>query len=175
MKLGKDAIESIRRIMSHIRKQTIRGLKIGDSFSVERTFTEKDMLKFGEITRDYNPVHFDRRFSEVKSFKGRICHGLLVGSMLTEIGGQIGWLASVMNFRFKQPVYFGDTIRCSFTITQIDEQTQRAGARAIYRNQEDAVVLEAELAGILPGPRERQVLDAMVAEGDPTNRFDYLD
>ena len=161
--------------MSDIRKRTIQGLKIGDRFSVERTFTEKDMLKFSEITRDYNPVHFDRRFSAVKNFKGRICHGLLVASMLTEIGGQIGWLASVMNFRFKQPVYFGDTINCSLSITKIDEQNQRARAEAVFRNQEKTVVLEAELAGILPNTRERQILNTMVAEGDPSNKLAYLD
>jgi acyl dehydratase len=161
--------------MSEIRKRAIQGLKIGDRFSVERTFTEKDMLKFSEITRDYNPVHFDRRFSAVKNFKGRICHGLLVASMLTEIGGQIGWLASVMNFRFRQPVYFGDTIECALKITEIDEQNQRARAEAVFRNHENAVVLEAELAGILPNTRERKVLVAMVAEGDPSNKLAQLD
>jgi hypothetical protein len=33
------------------------------------------------------------------------------------------------------------------------------------------VVLEADLAGILPGKPERKVLAAMVAEGDPTNKL----
>ena len=121
------------------------------------------MLTFAEITRDYNPIHFDRRFVAAKNLKGRICHGLLVGSLLTEIGGQIGWLASEMNFRFKKPVYFGDTIECSLTITKID-RPNRARAEVIYRNQDGLVVLEAELAGILPDDRERDVLHAIVAE-----------
>ena len=155
--------------MSDTRQRTIQGLKVGDSFTVVRTFTEQDMLKFSEITRDFNPVHFDQRFSEVKKFKDRICHGLLVASMLTEIGGQIGWLASVMNFRFIKPVYFGDTIECSMRIVEIDEH-QRARAQVIYRNQACSIVLEAELAGILPGIRERQILTQMLTEGDPTNK-----
>ena len=100
---------------------------------------------------------------------------MLVGSILTEIGGQIGWLASLMNFRFRQPVYFGDTIKCSLNITEIDPKDQKAKAEVIYRNQEDAVVLEAELAGTLPNTRERQILDAMVAEGDPSNKLAYRD
>lgn len=75
------------------RKKTIEGIKVGDTFSVSRKFSEKEMIQFAEITRDYNPVHFDERFTEAKNFKGRICHGLLVASMITEIGGQIGWLA----------------------------------------------------------------------------------
>ena len=121
------------------------------------------MLKFADITRDYNPIHFDRRFVAAKKLKGRICHGLLVGSLLTEIGGQIGWLASEMDFRFKKPVYFGDTIECTLTITKIDRRN-RARAEVIYRNQDGLVVLEAELAGILPDKRERDVLGAILAE-----------
>jgi len=155
--------------MSEIRKKTFQGLAVGDTFVVTRQFTETDMHSFAEVTRDYNPIHFEKRFADVKSFKARICHGLLVGSILTEVGGQIGWLASEMNFRFKRPVYFGDTIECTFTISKIDERN-RARADAIYRNQAGTIVLEADLAGIVPGEPEKEVLKAMVAEGDPTNK-----
>ena len=157
--------------MSEIRNKAIQGLAVGDTFVVTRQFTETDMRAFADVTHDYNPIHFEKRFSDVKNFKDPICHGLLVGSILTEIGGQIGWLASEMNFRFKQPVYFGDTIECKFTISEIDERN-RARADAIYRNQDGTIVLEADLAGILPGEPEREVLEAMVEEGDPTNRLD---
>ena len=156
--------------MSEIRKKAIQGLTVGDTFVVSRRFTEKDMLAFADVTRDYNPIHFEKRFSEVKSFPDCICHGLLVGSLLTEVGGQIGWLASEMNFRFKRPVYFGDTIECTFTIKEIDEHN-RSRAEVIYRNQHGIIVLEADLAGILPGKPEREVLSAMVAKGDPTNKL----
>ncbi len=155
--------------MNKIRQQTIDGLKAGDTFTVERTFTEKDMRAFADITRDYNPVHFDDRFVETKGFDARICHGLLVGSLLTEIGGQIGWLASGMNFRFKKPVPFGATIRCDLTINTIDDRG-RAVAEAVFTDGSGQTVLEAELTGIVPGDREKRVLAAMVAEGDPTNK-----
>lgn len=156
--------------MSEIRQKTIAGLKAGDSFTITRTFTEADMIAFAGITRDYNPVHFDDRFSAVKNFKGRICHGLLVAGMLTEIGGQTGWLASVMNFRFKKPVYFGDTVTCKLTITEIDVKN-RARAFAKYHNEAGVVVLEADLEGIVPATAEQEVLAAMVREGDPTNKI----
>jgi acyl dehydratase len=156
--------------MSEIRQKAIQGITVGDSFTIKRTFTEEDMNAFAGITRDYNPVHFDARFAAVKHFNDRICHGLLVAGMLTEIGGQIGWLASVMNFRFKKPVYFGDTITCKLTITDIDERN-RARAIAEYQNEEGLLVLEADLEGIVPAEQEQEVLAAMVQEGDPTNRL----
>ena len=155
--------------MSAIRRKAIEGIKVGDTFTVTRTFTEKDVFQFADVTRDYNPVHFDDRFAGVKNFNGRICHGLLAASILTEIGGQIGWLASEMHFIFKKPVCFKDTITCELTITDID-QRRRAKAEAVYSNQDGKTVLEAHLTGIVPGPAEQQVLSAMVAEGDPTNK-----
>jgi 3-hydroxybutyryl-CoA dehydratase len=149
--------------MSEIRNKAIQGLAVGDTFVVTRQFSEADMRAFADVTRDYNPIHFEKRFSNVKNFKDPICHGLLVGSILTEIGGQIGWLASEMNFRFKRPVYFGDTIECTFTISEIDERN-RTRAEAIYRNQDGTIVLEADLAGIIPGQPEKEVLEAMEEE-----------
>jgi 3-hydroxybutyryl-CoA dehydratase len=155
--------------MSYIRKKAIAGLKRGDSFTVSRTFAEQDTMAFADISRDFNPVHFDERFARAENFRGRICHGLLVASLLTEIGGQIGWLASAMNFRFKRPVYFGDTIECCFTITELDDRN-RAKAQAVFKNQQNEIVIEAHLTGIVPGLPERRVMEAMMAEGDAPRR-----
>ncbi len=154
--------------MTEIREKTIEGLKTGDSFTVTRRFTENDMKNFANISRDYNPVHFDNRFSKAKGFSGRICHGLLVGSMITEIGGQIGWLATEMAFKFKRPVYFGDTVTCAFTIKRIDEKGY-AEANALFTNQDGLNILECFIAGYLPNQHERNILKKMVTEGDPTN------
>jgi acyl dehydratase len=143
---------------------------VGEKIATERTFTEEDMLHFADLTRDYNPVHFDERFAAAKDLPGRICHGLLVASMLTEIGGQIGWLASRMDLRFKAPVYLGDRIICELTVTEITEE-RRAAAYVVFRNQDGIVVIEATVTGVLPGTEEKQVMEAMLAEGDPTNRL----
>ena len=155
--------------MSTIRKKAAEGIHVGDVFTITRSFSEADMAKFADITEDYNPIHFDDRFAAAKVLKGRICHGLLVASLLTYIGGQIGWLASRMDFRYKKPVYFGDTITCSMEITKI-EKYNRAEAEAIFKNQDGVTVLEAFLGGILPGAEEKRVLTLMLSEGDPTNK-----
>jgi len=154
--------------MSDIRKKTIEGLKSGDTFSVSRTFSEQDMIRFADISRDYNPVHFDERFAKAKNYERRVCHGLLIAGMVTEVGGQIGWLASGMNFRFIKPVYFGDTIQCDFTITDLDERG-RAKAAAVFKNGDGITVLEAVITGVVPGDHEKQIMKDMLAEGDPTN------
>ncbi|MBD3655474.1 MULTISPECIES: MaoC family dehydratase [Marinobacter] len=149
--------------MSRIRQQAIRGLKAGDAFTISRTFSEEEAGVFGTISGDQNPVHFDDRFASAKNLQGRCCHGLLVGGMITEVGGQIGWFASGMNFRFRRPVYFGDRVTCVFTITEVDERN-RARAEAVLSNQHGETVIEAWLTGVLPGEEERRVMAAMMAE-----------
>jgi acyl dehydratase len=156
--------------VSDLRKKAVKGIRKGDVLTITRTFTEQDDRILGDITQDYNPVHYDDRFAQVKNLNGRICHGMLVAGMITEIGGQVAWFASGMSFHFKKPVYFGDTITCTCTITELDEK-QKATARAVYTNQHGYVVLEASLHGYLPGPSEKQVLKKMIAEGDPTNKL----
>lgn len=155
--------------MTDIREKAIEGIQVGDSFTLSRTFSEDDVIRFAEITRDYNPVHFDERFASAKKFENRICHGLLIAGLLTEIGGQIGWLASDMHFKYKRPVYIQDTITCHFTINQVDERGY-AQADAVYKNQNGVTVIEAYLTGILPGSEEKKILRQMLDEGDPTNK-----
>jgi 3-hydroxybutyryl-CoA dehydratase len=150
--------------MSEIRKKAIARIEPGDSFITSRKFTEQDTIVFAEISRDYNPVHFDDRFAFAKNFQARICHGLLVASLLTEIGGQIGLLATAMDFRFKKPVYFGDTIECCLRITEVDDYN-RAKAHAVFKNQKDQIVIEAYLSGVLPDSHQKRIMETMLDEG----------
>jgi acyl dehydratase len=138
------------------------------SITVSRRFSEEDIQAFARISRDYNPVHFDARFAEARHFRAPICHGLLTASLITEIGGQIGWLAAGMIFQFKNPVYAGDTITCYWVIKAMDDKG-RATAAITMTNEEGITVLEAETSGVVPGVKERKVLAQMLSEGDPTN------
>ncbi|MBI4774314.1 MAG: MaoC family dehydratase [Deltaproteobacteria bacterium] len=153
-----------------MRRRAIEGLKEGESFSYTRTFTEEENLDFGRLTRDYNPVHYDLRWAEATGFRGLICHGLIVGSMICEFGGQAGMLATKMDFRFMRPVYFGDTITCTITLTKLQEGG-KAEAEAVFTNGTGEQVCRAFLSGRLPRELERELLNQMVEEGDPDNRL----
>ena len=90
--------------------------------------------------------------------------------MICEFGGQVGWLATGMNFKFIKPVYFGDTITCTVTITKI-EDFGRSEAEAIFTNETNNHVCYAYLKGRLPLDHEREIQRLMVEEGDPTNKL----
>lgn len=138
---------------TQIRKQLLAGVSAGDTFSVTRTFTEDDMHLFMGLSHDHNPIHTNETYASAKGFDGLISQGLHVGSMVTEIGGQLSMLAAGMNFRFRRPVYFGDTVTCTLTIDEMDERG-RVKCSALFVNQKNETVIEGQLFGTLPSAEE---------------------
>ncbi|HNR89829.1 MAG TPA: MaoC family dehydratase [Spirochaetota bacterium] len=156
--------------MTSWRQQATEGIAPGMTVRFSRTFTQEETNTFGDITRDYNPVHYDERFAKQKGFTDLIFHGLLVGGMVCELGGQVGWLATGMKFLFKRPVYFGDTVTCEITVRTVDENGF-AVADARFTNQSGDEVLEAKISGLVPAAQDRALLATMISEGDPTNKI----
>lgn len=154
--------------MSRMRESAAQGLKAGDVFSVTRTFHQEETEAFGHLTRDYNPVHYDEDFARIKGLPQLILHGLLTAGMVCEVGGQLAWLATGMNFRFQRAVFFGDTITCTVTVTSVDSRGW-AKAEALYTNQRGEVVVSAELEGQVPRGEAQEALSRRLAQGDPFN------
>ena len=143
--------------MTEIRERAAAGIEVGDEFRVMRRFSEADVKAFAAVSRDDNPIHYYADFIEAKQMSAPICHGLLVASLLTEVGGQIGWLASGMDLKFKKPVYVEETVTCVFKVTEIGAQN-RARAEVQFFNGKNEVVIDAVLTGILPNEAEREIL-----------------
>lgn len=132
-------------------KQQLRtafnALHVGQTFTFRRTFTEGDVALFCGVTGDYNPYHIDEAFIQSSWFGRRIIPGLLTSSMITHIGGMIGFLASEMHFHYIEPVYIGDTITCTVTFIEKDEQQRLFRATASLVNQEGVEVLKSSFSG----------------------------
>ena len=73
-----------------------------------------------------------------------------VAGVLPVIGGMIGFLATDMSFEYLAPVYVGDTITCTVTISEKNEEQRRVVALASFLNQNGLEVLRARFSGF-PG------------------------
>src|SRR5229473_6860225 len=122
-------------------------MQIGQTFTFRRTFTEGDVALFCGVTGDYNPYHIDETFAQSNFFGRRIIPGLLTGSMITHIGGMIGFLATEMHFQYVAPVYIGDTITCTVTFAEKDGEKRLFRAVASSVNQDGVEVLQARFSG----------------------------
>lgn len=119
----------------------------GQTFVFRRTFSEADVAIFCGVTGDYNPYHIDDLFLQESWFGRKIIPGLLTASMITHIGGMIGFLATEMNFQFPQAVYVSDTITCKVTFVEKDETKRLWSAHAVYVNQDSVEVATATFKG----------------------------
>ena len=128
-------------------KTAFDSMFVGQTFTFRRTFTEGDVALFCGVTGDYNPYHIDQTFIETTWFGRRIIPGLLTASMITHIGGMIGFLATEMEFQFVASVYIGDTITCTVTIAEKDEEKRMVRAISTYVNQDGAEVLRSRFGG----------------------------
>ena len=131
-------------------REAFDALEVGRAFSYRRTFTDGDVALFCGVTGDFNPYHQDATFAAESFFGRRIVPGLLTASMLTHIGGMIGFLATEMHFEYVAPVYIGDTVTCTVTFVAKDEATRAFTGAATGVNQDGRDVLRATFKGF-PG------------------------
>ena len=125
-------------------------MRVGQTFTFRRTFTDGDVALFCGVTGDYNPYHQDESFAKASWYGRLIIPGLLTGSMLTHVGGMLGFLATEMSFEYVAPVFVGDTITCTVTVIEKDEAKRRITANARFLNQDGVEVLQASFGGF-PG------------------------
>ncbi|MBJ7599827.1 MAG: acyl dehydratase [Candidatus Nephthysia bennettiae] len=122
-------------------------LEPGKQFVYRRTFTDGDVALFCGVTGDINPYHQDDLFAASTPFGRRIIPGLLTASMLTHVGGMLGFLATEMQFEFVGAVYVGDTVTCTLTFVERDEQRRRFRAESTSVNQDGVEVLRGRVSG----------------------------
>ena len=76
---------------------------MGRSFSFRRTFGDAEVALFCGVTGDFNPLHTDDRYIDESWFDRKLVPGLLTASMVTHIGGLVGFIARDMSSPFRRP------------------------------------------------------------------------
>ena len=132
-------------------------LQPGMSESFSKTVTEQDVMLFGEISGDLNPVHFDEEFARKTIFRGRIAHGVLCLSYISTVLGMKmpgpGTVFISANSRFKAPVRIGDTVTTICTVREVVPEKRRVQFDCVCKVG-DTVVVEGE-ALVMPPTRPK--------------------
>ena len=127
---------------------TMSELHIGQSAAVTKTFTEGDVFVFAGFTGDLNPVHISEEFAKTTKFGRWIVHGPYVFTMIGSVLGQQlpggGSVYVSQTLKFKAPVFIGDTITCTLTVTDKNVERNRLTLSTILTNQDGTVVIEGE-------------------------------
>ncbi len=135
----------------------IEELHPGMSESYSRTVTEEDIQKYGEISGDFNPVHFDDAYARKTIFRGRIAHGLLTaGYISTVLGTKLPGAGAIFmgaSIQFKAPVRIGDVVTAICTVREVIAEKKRVICDCICKVGENAVI-EAEATLLVPSRRQ---------------------
>ena len=130
-------------------------LHIGDKFSTSREVTDKLIRDFAELSGDHNPIHLDEEFAATTRFGRRIAHGMLSGAFISAVlgnefqGRKILYLSQTM--KFTAPVFIGDTVTTTATVSGIREDKGIVTLDTVCTNQDGEVTLKGEsVVMILP-------------------------
>jgi len=98
-----------------------------------RTITEADIVQFGSLTGDFNPMHFDAEYMKTHMMGQRIAHGMLSLSYAVGQAYQLGFMEkTVLAFRslemkFSAPVLIGDTLHVELTVKELRASPRLGG------------------------------------------------
>jgi Acyl dehydratase len=125
-------------------------LKVGDKFSTERVVTDELIRKFADVSGDYNPIHLDEEVARTTRFGRRIAHGMLSGAFISAVLGyefserKIVYLSQTL--KFTAPVFIGDTVTATATVTNIREDKPIVTLETICTNQNGDTLVKGEAA-----------------------------
>jgi 3-hydroxybutyryl-CoA dehydratase len=135
-----------------------RTWKVGDSVQLTKTLDEAEIEKFAKLTGDRNPLHMDEAFAARTRFKRRIAQGILSASLIsTCIGMHLPGTGAIyldQTLRFVKPVYVGDTVTLTATVSHIREDKPLLTLATIWTNQHGQNVIEGEAHVLLMSPEE---------------------
>ena len=93
------------------------------------TITAEEVQRYGDVTGDHNPIHFDPAFAQAAGLKGPIAHGIIANAVASNFyGTQVpgaGTLFVGYRYKFLAPLFIGDTYRIRVSFPLADHASGR--------------------------------------------------
>ena len=133
--------------------KTIDQIQIGDTASFTKTVTETDIIIYAGISGDFNPAHMDAEAAKEGVFGQRVAHGMLSAGFISNVlGTQLpgpGTIYMGQELRFVKPVYVGDTVTATVTVTERIPEKNRLKLDTVVTNQRGEAVITGS-ATVMP-------------------------
>ncbi len=155
-------------------------IRLGDTASLERKVTQRDIQLFAAVSGDANPNHVDALYARSSDFHGIIAHGMLGASLISTLLGTRfpgpGTIYLGQSLKFLKPVHTGDVLTVAVTVTSLDAVSHRLVLDTRCINQAGDVVILGEAEVTAPTEKLRinrtDLPEALLA--DKNLRYDEL-
>ncbi|MDN5215420.1 MaoC family dehydratase [Fulvivirgaceae bacterium BMA12] len=105
-------------------------IREGQTFEMDFSFTQDEVVAFAEVTGDKNPIHINAGYAENTIYKKPIMHGYLGGSVFSKIFGNHfpgeGTVYLNQKLEFRRPMYAGENYQAVLRVLEIHESRHRA-------------------------------------------------
>lgn len=123
-------------------------IQTGDSAHLSKIVTAQEIEAFASVSGDYNPLHMDPAFASRTTFQRRVAHGMLVASYVSTLIGMrlpgAGALWARQNFQWLAPVFIGDRVDLTLTVTHKSMGTRTLAVEIKALNQDGKMVMQGE-------------------------------
>lgn len=123
-------------------------LQVGQEHEASFTVSDDMVKTFAEITGDKNPVHLDEDYARNTRFKKRICHGMLVASLISKVLGMDfpgpGTILVKQQLVYRAPVFVGETVKVHVKVIEKKEEKHRAVLSTNVLKADGTVAIEGQ-------------------------------
>ena len=126
-----------------------KDLDVGMSFKFKEVVTEEKMALFLKLSGDNNTLHCDEGYAKKSNMKGRVVYGMLTSSFYSTLVGVYlpgeNCLLQEIKVSFNNPLYIGEELVVSGTITEKDDTFKRLEIKASIKTKDGKVISKAKI------------------------------
>jgi acyl dehydratase len=143
--------------MPQLVNYTYDEITLGQTASMTREITERDIQLFAAVSGDVNPVHLNADYAAATDFGEPIAHGMLSGALISaalamELPGP-GAVYIKQSLTFRLPVKAGDTVTIQLEVTDKKDRRRFVTLDCKAVNQNGKVVANGTAEVIAPADK----------------------
>lgn len=163
-----------------MENRTFAEIRVGDTASLTRTCSMKDVELFGVATGDLNPTHYSVESAErFINHRKVVAHSMWAGSLVSALlGNELpgpGCIYRSQNLEFFRPVEVGDSVTVTVVVTGKEEPTDvLLSCRGVNQRGEDVFGGTARVAAPTEKSRQPRMELSEVALRRPHHVFEDI-
>ena len=131
--------------MTDIKNLNFDEIQIDQKTSFQIHITDELIAKFAAVSGDYNPLHMDEIYAQESKFHQRVCHGMLLGSFISQLVGMHipgkKCLYLSQNLNFHNPCYISDIITIEGVVKGKSDVTKILEIDTTIHNQKNTLLV----------------------------------